>query len=441
MRFEPVFLSKPLDRRVSQTMLRHSNLCRRSGFLYAETKGSAQTVEMMRGSCSHAIKERATNEMLSQGEPTIPPDLVKVIVDEALEEFPVPIEEHDYLREESYRWAEQFAINPADVVCVERLIVLEIEGWHVRMKIDFAEVSEDGRRGYVGDYKSGRGAPPSEKIARKRPDGTLAAKNFQLILYALGLVYGKPVRVEAERCPACATVPETAMVGLCATCGGRGVVRSERIEPFPIAPHLQEAILEFIYPGVEIKSGEDAGKMLRQTLGLTRMEIDAYRESLVAIVRSVARAEESGEWPAIVSDDACDICPCKPRCPIPVEMRDHRGEINSERELREAAEIYYLEGKVRTAKRREIKATAKALGGPRARVRFGKDRVWELGDVIEATEVDKDGLFAAVERAVQFGEPFERSDFVKTSKSTPFSERALSDEELEAETAGQEAQA
>jgi hypothetical protein len=429
-RFAPVHLSKPLDRRVSQTMLRHFNSCHRSGFLYAETKGAVQTVEMVRGSVCHAIYERATNLMIEQGEPVLPPELIKVIANEVLAEYPLPIEEHDLVREQGYRWASEWAIDPVGVVATETLFVLDLGGWQVRCKVDYAELRAEGLQVYVADYKTGLGAPPYDDIARKRPDKTIAAKNFQLILYALAVVFGLPVRVEP-----CAhvfddkTLDGDPLVFDCMVCHNRGYI--ETVEPFPVAPRAQEVIAEFVYPAIE----DSKGRMLRRTMGLTRLELEEYRESMLAIVQQLQHAEESGDWPAVVSDIACDQCPAKMLCPIPPELRDRRGEINTMEELQEACERYYVEGKQREALRKEIRATAKALGGPRARVRFGKDRVWELGDLKESlTIADKDGMWAAVERAVNEGVPFERSEFEKVGKTTPFAERTLSEDELAEES-------
>lgn len=439
-RFAPVHLSAPLDKRVSQTMLRHANSCMRSGLLYQETKGAVQTVEMLRGSAAHTIYERATNLMIEQGEPMLPPELVKVIVNEVLAEVPLPIEEHDYLREQAYRWASEWTIDPMVVVACETLFVIEIDGWQVRCKIDFASLAAGGLVAHVKDYKTGKGAPPWEEISRKRTDGTISAKNIQLILYSLALVYGRPVRV--ERCWNCDGIGS---LGLshdeqqergearteCPICNGHGHV--ETIEPFPVAARAQEVIAEFIYPGIE----DSEGKMLRRPMSLNRMELDEYRESLSAILAGLDHAEQTGDWPAVVSDAACNECPCSARCPIPAELRDHRGEINDYEELVEAATVYYRRKKELEADRREIKSAAKAYGeGPRARVRFGKDRVWEIGDLRESSEIpDKDGMFDAMQRAVDFGEPFERAAWVKPSKTTPFAERALSEDELAEEAA------
>jgi excisionase family DNA binding protein len=53
----------------------------------------------------------------------------------------------------------------------------------------------------------------------------------------------------------------------------------------------------------------------------------------------------------------------------------------------------------------------------------------------ESRKVDTDGLLEAVERTVQFGEPFDVADFVKVSSSTPFRTRKMTPAELEERSA------
>jgi hypothetical protein len=187
-RFQPVHL--PDDRRLhgkaSQTLLRHYNTCPRSAYLYALNKGDASTPEMQRGSGLHAVIERASRAAIEGGEPFIPPEIVKAIVNEVLAdpEFAIPVEEHDYLRESAYRWGAEWTVDPDPEVwkAAETLFALDIGGYQVRCRIDFAELRDRGAVVYVADYKSSRAAPAFEDVSRKRADGTLMAKNFQLVL-------------------------------------------------------------------------------------------------------------------------------------------------------------------------------------------------------------------------------------------------------------------
>jgi hypothetical protein len=406
-RFAPVHL--PADRRLngkaSQTFLRHMNACPRSGYLYALHKGEAQTADMIRGSAIHEILARATQLAVDRGEGVIPGEIVKVLVDEVFAEMPVPVEQHDYVRECVWRWASETAFDPPAVIAVERLIVMQLEGFEVRMKVDYAALLEDGAAVHVVDYKSSRSLPTQEEVARKRPDtlpggkgeaSKLFAKSFQLVLYALGLAYGVPVRI----------------------------VDGEEIhEPFPLAGRAQRFDLEFVYPGIEDKS---TGLMQRRPMSLTRLELEEYLLSLTALLKRVRAAEESGDWPAVVSDAACSECPAPSMCPIPAELRDHRGTINSHEQAAEALEVLDRRKAVDAAIRREVKAFAKH-NGP---IRWGADRVSEFVSTFAEEIKDREGMFGALQRAVDFGEPFDRSVWVREKHGTSFRDRTLSADEL-----------
>jgi hypothetical protein len=477
-RFQPVHLpeDRHLHGKASQTLLRHYNACPRSAYLYALHKGDASTPEMQRGSGLHAGIERGTSLAIEQGEPFVPPEIVKAIVNEVLAdpEFAIPVEEHDYLRESAYRWAAEWAVDPVSVVAVETLFVLQlgggrtrcgcsgaipapdgpmcpdycqgretVGGYEVRCRIDFAELRERGAVVYVADYKSSRAAPAFEDVSRKRSDGSLMAKNFQLVLYALVLAFGVPVRV--EECPNCVDggVPTQVCCGgylesgeccnwpkteerPCETCGGAG--RVEIPEPFPVAGRAQRFDLEFVFPGIEDRDG----KMLRRPVTLTRLELEEYRASLEGLLARLAHSEESGDWPAVAGSH-CVECPAQSECPIPAELRDHAGTINSVEQAREAAEVLDRRDAINAAVRKEIKAFAKAHETP---IRYGADKVLEFGYTESVRIADKDAMWADMDRAVRFGEPFDRARYVKVVKSTPFRQRTLSADELAEEAIG-----
>lgn len=433
MSFAPVFLDEPLENRAAMTFLRHANQCPRAGFLYQKhRRRGVQTVAMMRGSAGHAVFERGTKAMLETGNVAVPPELVKAIAQEVFEEFPVPVEEHDYLREQAYRWGEQFRLREdEEVVAVERLFVLEVDGWQVRCRVDFAS-KDAGNRLYVLDYKTGRGAPNYDDVTRKRPDGSLAAKAFQLIVYTLTIALGRPV--EVRDCPNC--IDGSVAVGVppsmwqsdeiapepqqepCETCGARGYVE---VVGEQVARGCPEAIMEYVYPGIE--DGE--GRMLRRTMGLTRVELLEYLESLRALLKRVERYEQMGEWPAVVSDAACDECPCPAECPIPAELRDHHGSINTPEQVVEALQKRHVRQKRDRALGREIRGFVdKVMGGGPV---FYGNRVAEIVPR-EQTEVkDRDGLIEALAGGM---DPVEaRAKFLKTSKGTTFSERDRAPEE------------
>jgi hypothetical protein len=435
-RFAPVHLpeDRKLNGKASQTFLRHFNGCPRSGYLYALYKGEASTVEMVRGSALHAVLERSTALAISNEWVTIPQEIVKDMVNVVLAEYHVPLEEHDYVREMSYRWATEYAAKPHEVIAIESLIVLRVGGWDVRMKVDFAELLDDGERVHVVDYKSSRSMPSQEEVARKRTDplpgggeaAVLMAKNFQLVLYALGLAFGVPVRVEdCAQCRLEIVAGERAESDPeCLACEGRGAV--EIPEPFSLAGRAQRFDLDFVFPGIEFD-----GRMGRREMSLTRLELSEYMDSLTALLANLDRSEETGDWPAQVSDAACTECPARSLCPIPKELRDHRGEINTVEQAAEALEVLDRRRAEDAAIGREIKSFAKSQG--EIDIRFGKDKVQAWSTVPVTKITDRDGLFAAVERAVRFGEPLNREDYVQTKPSTGFKARTLTADELMAE--------
>jgi hypothetical protein len=328
------------------------------------------------------------------------------------------------LRESAYRWAAEWAVDPVSVVAVETLFVLQLGGYEVRCRIDFAELRERGAVVYVADYKSSRAAPSFEDVSRKRPDGSLMAKNFQLVLYALVLAFGVPVRV--EECDVAPMISTGEHPPKCHRCGGSG--RMEVPEPFPVAGRAQRFDLEFVFPGIEDRDG----KMLRRPVTLTRLELEEYRASLEGLLARLAHSEESGDWPAVSSTTACNECPAASECPIPPELRDHRGEMNTAEQVAEALEKRHVEKKLNAAVQREISAFVKARGP----VRYGGGMVAEIGHRVSVEIRDKDGMFAAQDRAVNFGEPFDRSKFVKEKHSFPLVERELSADELAEEAIG-----
>jgi hypothetical protein len=151
--------------------------------------------------------------------------------------------------------------------------------------------------------------------------------------------------------------------------GVRAVV--EVPEPFPVAGRAQRFDLEFVFPGIEDRDG----KMLRRPVTLTRLELEEYRASLEGLLARLAHSEESGDWPAVAGSH-CVECPAQSECPIPAELRDHAGTINSVEQAREAAEVLDRRDAINAAVRKEIKAFAKAHETP---IRYGADKVLEFG--------------------------------------------------------------
>jgi hypothetical protein len=109
-------------------------------------------------------------------------------------------------------------------------------------------------------------------------------------------------------------------------------------------------------------------------------------------------------------------------------LRDHAGEINTVEQAREAAEKLDREAAEHKARKEELKRFVKTLDG--RRLRFGRDQAFEFIYGESERIADKDGMFAAMDRAVRYGEPFDRSSFVKPVKSTTFRQVTVSETEL-----------
>lgn len=432
-RFEKVWLpsgaSDP-SRRFSVTFGRHHNVCPRAGFLYEKHRGVDRSHPMARGSAMHRILELATKAAVQADEVTIPPEIVKSIANDVLAEpgYWCPVEEHDYTREMAYRWAEQETIDPAGVVACETLFVLDVDGVEVRGKIDRADLLEGGAAVRVRDYKSARSMVSFEDIGRRLRDGRIAAKDYQLVLYALLVAFGVPVRIEpCETCKGTGVTPLAPGLPECEPCRGYGYV--EVREPFPVADRAQRFDLAYVYPGIPDKEG----RINERGVSLTRVELHEYMASLVAQVRQIRHSVETGDWPAMRGDH-CSECPCVAECPIPAALRPFTGRINTVGEAQEAAEQLDAEKHVHRARWDELKLFVKSLPGQR--LRFGRDQVIEPG-YTESEEIPrKDAMFDAIDRAVKYGEPFERSRFVRQKRSTPLRQRRLSEMEL-AEEAGE----
>jgi hypothetical protein len=221
----------------------------------------------------------------------------------------------------------------------------------------------------VRDYKSSRALPAFEDIGRKRPDGSIAAKDYQLVLYGLALAFGTPIRFEA-----CAGAPVARAAGEepVPELRGRGVV--EVLEPFGVATLAQQFELSYVYPGIKTSDGTD---------GAPRREPDPSRASRVhGLAAGAGRAGphsvETGDWPASYGSH-CVECPAPSECPIPVELRKHAGTINTVEEAAEAAEQLAREKDEHAARRKELIAFVKALPEGERRLRYGRDQVLYVG--------------------------------------------------------------
>jgi hypothetical protein len=247
-------------------------------------------------------------------------------------------------------------------------------------------------------------------------------------LYALLMRFGVPVREEiCGRCGGTGTVEKNGphpdeydSHHWCPDCTtsrtavkGTGVI--ETPEPLSLATGVNRFDLEFVYPGIEDREG----RMVRRPVTLDRLELAEYRSSLEALVHRVAAAESSGDWPAVVSDAACSECPAPGECPIPREVRDWRGRINTPEQAADAARVLDRQKAELRAAQTELRNFAKVSGES---IRFD-GKVMEL-IYTESETMDWRAFLAAPDDA-------DPQDYVSTKGRTDFKARDLTADEME----------
>lgn len=342
--------------RYSQTIVRHFDRCNRSAYLYRKHRGGVPSHDLERGTAFHTFAERALNLMVENDEPKIPPDVAKDLMMEVLRESNVPVSEWDRLRIASYHFAEGYAIDPARVVGIERKFVIPVGDREVSCKLDFCALSEDGSEAWVEDFKTTYRLAAMDELATKLPDGRHAAKAAQLLIYVLALAYGFPVR--DVPCPTCegkqtylvpsgSDLPDVRAAGpgevievngdpggvvpvRCHTCDGRGTI--EEREPYRIGERVQVFNCAELYPSYLFDDG-----IGRRDVTVTRAELPDHMDWLESVVARMDEAFESWKFPAVPGSH-CSECPAARECPLPVHLRDHRGEIDSPEKAAEAAE-------------------------------------------------------------------------------------------------------
>lgn len=405
--FEPV---PPVDRpsRLSQTMLRHMDNCPRSGYLYLKHKGGPSSAPMDRGSAFHLFAERMVVELVARGEKSLfapaqdgdggaedlsqaakdVASLTQAMVEQVFAdhpEFVMPASERDAVRVMAYHLAVAFDVDPQSVVGIERAFELDLEcGWKIVGKVDLAALPT-ATRGLVDDYKTSLAVPSQEEHAQ----------SFQAKLYALLLMYGRPVDGE------------------------------------PFGSHLTHVTGRMIYPRAKPRETGKGLRLVQREATWSRGQLDEFRMDVEALGRRVSDALGSGDWPAQAGPH-CSECPAPRECPIPRELRNYQGTILEPEQASEAWEWAMRAKAAVAAVEKEVKAFAKAHGG----VVVG-DRVfeWRVSESRRLRSVggrsDWDGLAQAVLDAATYGTPFELEEFVKWVPKNEFKSRpVVADEEM-----------
>lgn len=378
---------------LSQTFLKHHDRCERAAYLYLKFKGGPQTHEQARGTAFHEAAARMTAELIARDERTPPPDVAKAVLDEVLVErtdLVLPHAEREAVRGMVWNWSQATNIDPAQVVLVETMMVWEVAGVTIRGVVDLA--LDEGGLLVIRDYKTSLYVPPQSEF-----DG-----DFQTLLYGAMVAFGETENGER--------------IG-----GGFNQFRFENVFPRYL---------------------RDDGTLATRSFGRTRTQLADLRGDLETQIARLRENAASGKWQPIPGTKQCGECPAEHECPIPVAYRPESELPKSLEEAQRLAEWRYGEKKRMERVGRKLKKFAEAEGvvipiGDDLVLGFVKEEGERLkrkvrlegGDVVEG----KTGLRAGIEGAIEFGHPFDWTDYYEPFLSTKFKEIKRTDLEGDGE--------
>lgn len=346
----------------SQTLLRRVNECAYAAFLeLAYRDVDYSTPAMKLGLAAHECFEVLTVEAIKNGEVEIPGEVAREMMMAKVVKHAVPVEYHDDARAMAWRWAANTYLEPRTFDSVERTLGMELEGWHIRGRLDQLDLNPQAKTATITDYKTGLWVPPQEETD----------KSFQAWFYALMVAEGQD---EAGAAPG----------------GG--------IDHFTV---------RFVYPRVPLNEG---GMMVRNVL-IERPDLWDFKQSVGGLLKTLERGFEQDEWPASPGTH-CAICPDPGACPIPENIRPI-WSIETEEDAREAAKLHHVIDKRQRKLQNSLREWAKQSGKP---IDFGDQR-WSFV-TSESERVDRE----AVKLALSKGE-VNTSKYFKTATTTRFSKK------------------
>src|SRR5262245_11200778 len=392
-----------------QTLLAKSTECMRGAYLYERYSGGPLTPPLAGGTLLHRALERFIRTLFENEERMGTPELAKDILNEVVVEstdLTVPPGRFDSIRVSMYHMAEGFRINPANTICIETPVSLDVNGRKVTGTVDYAEVDAQERKGWIVDYKSAFLNPPKPLDGEETDEVPIGSQeewegSFQVILYALACAMGSI---------------NDAPSGL---------------------SEIEEWVLWQVHPRQWWANEEVPA--YREAV-ITKEALLDWRFYLEAQVQKLEHAFATWEFPAVMGSH-CDFCAASAECPIPASLRKYRGEIRTPEDASRAATI--RERHVMIAKELwdAIKGYAKATGQP---VRYGKDLelAWrtieteKLRDTVKVPGGRVKGRTALkdnIQRTREWGHPLEWSEYFQPSISTRLMRRRLTDKELKEE--------
>lgn len=361
---------------VRQSFLAKYDSCPHSAYLYLKHDGGTESHYKTRGTAFHLFMQRATEEMLEQGEPTMPGDVGRQMADEIMAEHPewvISAKEQDAVRLMAWNWCEATVLDLNALIGVEVPLKIELGGYTITGTLDRIEVH--GQSLHIHDAKTSLHVPTREE----------AQKAFQGMLYALLAVEG---------------FHERTGLGL-----GHGI---------------NDVWFWLEYP----RYRTDEGPLVMRDASWERPEIHEFKTSLLRNLDAMSESFESGEWPAR-DGSWCDLCPAPSECPIPAHLRqvEHIGSLADAEDA--FSQTMALEREMRRY-RDGLRAWVKEHG-PIYRGDYAYD-----ARVSTSREVkDWDGLHEGIRRSVEFGVPFVMDDHIRPKTSTKYAKRRLTKEEQE----------
>lgn len=382
------------DGYVSQTMLNYHDRCDRSAYLYRRWSGGAPAHALNRGTLFHIFAERALRYLIEEDEPQLPPEIGKDIMLDVLRDNPtlaVPARERDVLRELAWNWCEGVTIPEprTRIVGVEEPMTLKLGRWTIRARIDLIL---QGKFLDVTDWKTSWALDDSvefeasgELVVDPRSGKAKWGGNFQTQVYATLIAFGH---------------------------NADGLALGHDIDFFRLG---------YAYPRWLRRKGPHA-ELATKSCIVRREQLLDFKLDLEVQLDRLEASLASGEWQPTPGTH-CSECPAPRACPLPRHLRPD-SQLPLDAPIEEAIELaqwwHFTTGDTRDVKRR-LKAWGKVNGA----IPYGKDLELAFSDSPVEEVRDKPAMWAAIEAATKYGEPFDRTKHVRRRSSTKFDKRKV----------------
>jgi RecB family exonuclease len=378
----------------SQTFLRTHDRCDRAAMLYLNYAAGAGSHELNRGAIVHEVIARLTRLAVEHGEGRLDsPEIAKDELLDYLREHPnlqLSAAERDACRYMVSNWAVGEYFDPEAVIAIETPISLEVGGYVIEGHPDRAE-DVGGGTIEITDYKTSFAPPDDFKTQAFDPEGRpFFAGNFQTQIYALLVAFG--------------TFPDGMTLG-------DGFERFKLRLAFP--RHLR------------------AGSLLDRVAVITRAQLLDFKLDLESQLQRLTDVNlGEGKWQPTPGSH-CRECPAEFACPLPRILRPEaqHAQLDSIEALeRAAASAWFMGERAKVLKRRVKKAAERLaesdpealdLGDGEKGVRIGRDLAYVFVPT-QREELDKTGLFEAIEAAKLGGDEVNPADFYKRTEGVGF---------------------